>query len=234
MLFLSHTHKCLCVIKAQQEDREKNYMDFLATEELNLIPNNTEIDCPICFCTIQPGEGVVLRECLHAFCRSDMLKESVALAYAVKQVHAIHKILWFIFQCGSMCTDEQRVSKRDNSEQSRCWGVLSRGMWKPAAGPGDQSGDLSHFSTKFMQKPSQCCHYYCRFTAIAASEWRGTLAFPRAPPEDRRKPRRSQLPLSDSKLPWLVYLRGRRERVPLPTLRWKQLHSVPGRFLLCA
>lgn len=55
--------------QAQQEEREKNYMDFLATEEQNLIPNNTEIDCPICFSTIQPGEGAILRECLHAFCR---------------------------------------------------------------------------------------------------------------------------------------------------------------------
>lgn len=61
------------VIKAQQEERERNYMDFLATEEQNLIPNSTENDCPICFSTIQPGEGAVLRECLHTFCRFDML-----------------------------------------------------------------------------------------------------------------------------------------------------------------
>lgn len=229
MLFLSQTHKCLCVIKAQQEEREKNYMDFLATEEQNLIPNNTEIDCPICFCNIQPGEGAVLRECLHAFCRSDVLKESVALACAVK--HAIHKILWFIFHCGSMCTDEQGVSKRDNSEQSRCCGVLSRGMWKPAAGPGDQGGDCHTFPLNSRKNLANVVIMTARFAAIAASEWRGTLAFPWAPPEDRRKPRRPQLSLSDSKLPWLVYLRGRRERVPLPTLRWKQLHSVPGRFL---
>ncbi|TNM88688.1 ranBP-type and C3HC4-type zinc finger-containing protein 1 [Takifugu flavidus] len=56
-------------IQAQQEEREKNYTEFLATEEQNLIPNSTEIECPICFSAIQPGEGAVLRECLHAFCR---------------------------------------------------------------------------------------------------------------------------------------------------------------------
>lgn len=72
-------------------------MDFLATEEQNLIPNSTESDCPICFSTIQPGEGAVLRECLHTFCRSDMLEASVALSCAVKQVHAIHKRLMFHF-----------------------------------------------------------------------------------------------------------------------------------------
>lgn len=101
MLFLSQTHKCLCVIKAQQEEREKNYMDFLATEEQSLIPNNTEIDCPICFSIIQPGEGAVLRDCLHAFCRSDMLKDLVALSMCCKasachtQNTVIHFPMWF-------------------------------------------------------------------------------------------------------------------------------------------
>lgn len=71
-----HGHTCLCVVKAQQEERQKNYTELLATEEQNLIPNSTEIECPICFSTIQPGEGAVLRECLHAFCRSDPLKTS--------------------------------------------------------------------------------------------------------------------------------------------------------------
>lgn len=55
--------------QAQKEERERNYLNLLATEEQNLIPNTAEADCPICFSTMQPGEGIVLRECLHTFCR---------------------------------------------------------------------------------------------------------------------------------------------------------------------
>ncbi|XP_026161743.1 ranBP-type and C3HC4-type zinc finger-containing protein 1 [Mastacembelus armatus] len=55
--------------EAQKVEREKNYLDLLATEEQNLIPNATQMDCPVCFCPIEPGEGIILRECLHVFCR---------------------------------------------------------------------------------------------------------------------------------------------------------------------
>lgn len=74
------------VLKAQEEERVRNYMDFLATEDQNLISNTTETDCPICFSTVQPGEGIVLRECLHTFCRSDTANDCVALSaeYVVK------------------------------------------------------------------------------------------------------------------------------------------------------
>lgn len=68
----------LWVMKAQQEERERNYLYLLATEDVNLIPNATETDCPICFSTLQPGEGIVLRECLHTFCRSDAVNDFTA------------------------------------------------------------------------------------------------------------------------------------------------------------
>ncbi|XP_034551095.1 ranBP-type and C3HC4-type zinc finger-containing protein 1 [Notolabrus celidotus] len=55
--------------QAQEEERERNYLYLLATEDLHLIPNTTETECPICFSTLQPEEGIVLRECLHTFCR---------------------------------------------------------------------------------------------------------------------------------------------------------------------
>lgn len=59
------------VMKAQKEERERNYLSLLAAEEQSLIPNATEADCPICLCPVEPGDGIVLRECLHVFCRSD-------------------------------------------------------------------------------------------------------------------------------------------------------------------
>lgn len=68
------------VLKAQEEERVRNYMDLLATEDENLISNTTETDCPICFSMVQPGEGIVLRECLHTFCRSNTANDCVDLS----------------------------------------------------------------------------------------------------------------------------------------------------------
>ncbi|XP_075966580.1 ranBP-type and C3HC4-type zinc finger-containing protein 1 [Anarhichas minor] len=62
--------------EAQQEERQRNFLHLLATEDKNLIPNTTEVDCPICFCPLAAEEGVVLRECLHTFC-SDCLKATI-------------------------------------------------------------------------------------------------------------------------------------------------------------
>lgn len=79
----------LCIvgtaIKAQQEERERNYLYLLATDDQNLIPNTTETDCPICFSTLEPGEGVVLRECLHTFCRSDAVNGFVYVVKVIKK-----------------------------------------------------------------------------------------------------------------------------------------------------
>lgn len=62
--------------QAQQEEREQNYHYLLETDNIELIPNQDEVDCPICFTPLAPMEGVVLRECLHTFCR-DCLKGTI-------------------------------------------------------------------------------------------------------------------------------------------------------------
>lgn len=38
------------------------------TEE-GLIHNDEEFECPVCFGTIEVGEGVKLRNCLHDVCK---------------------------------------------------------------------------------------------------------------------------------------------------------------------
>jgi hypothetical protein len=38
-------------------------------ENLDVIPNVEMFECVVCFLEIEPGDGVVLRECLHTFCR---------------------------------------------------------------------------------------------------------------------------------------------------------------------
>jgi len=64
-------------MKAQQEERHNNFLHLLATEEPSLFPNATATDCPICFSAIPAQQGVVLRECLHTFCRSDMVDDFI-------------------------------------------------------------------------------------------------------------------------------------------------------------
>ncbi|XP_021379156.1 ranBP-type and C3HC4-type zinc finger-containing protein 1-like [Mizuhopecten yessoensis] len=60
----------------QLVQRQENFERLLAVEEQHLVSNTVEFDCPICFDTIEPGQGLVLRECLHSFCR-DCLQAAV-------------------------------------------------------------------------------------------------------------------------------------------------------------
>ncbi|RXN04352.1 ranBP-type and C3HC4-type zinc finger-containing 1-like protein [Labeo rohita] len=58
------------------DERERNFQQLLETDAHSLVANVVELECAICFCNIMPGEGAVLRECLHSFCR-ECLKETV-------------------------------------------------------------------------------------------------------------------------------------------------------------
>ncbi|XP_011342108.1 uncharacterized protein LOC105282091 isoform X2 [Ooceraea biroi] len=46
------------------------YEELISLENWDVIPNSEPIECPICFVTYGPREGVILRDCLHMFCRS--------------------------------------------------------------------------------------------------------------------------------------------------------------------
>ncbi|XP_035244055.1 ranBP-type and C3HC4-type zinc finger-containing protein 1 [Anguilla anguilla] len=62
--------------QALEDQRQKNFQNLLQTDEHSLVPNDTELECPVCFIPILPGEGAILRECLHTFCR-DCLKGTI-------------------------------------------------------------------------------------------------------------------------------------------------------------
>ncbi|TSM44114.1 RanBP-type and C3HC4-type zinc finger-containing protein 1 [Bagarius yarrelli] len=51
------------------EERQKNFLSLLETDNQDLISNKEELSCPICCEQVLAGEGVTLRECLHSFCR---------------------------------------------------------------------------------------------------------------------------------------------------------------------
>ncbi|XP_011312874.1 uncharacterized protein [Fopius arisanus] len=52
------------------ESAKMEYSELMMLEKCGLVPNINTIECPICFITYGPLEGVVLRDCLHTFCRA--------------------------------------------------------------------------------------------------------------------------------------------------------------------
>lgn len=52
-----------------EELKLKRYEHLMSLENSDLIPNSVPIECPICFAPYGPCEGVILRDCLHMFCR---------------------------------------------------------------------------------------------------------------------------------------------------------------------
>ena len=64
------------IIKEEEEEeciseevRMERYEALISLENCDVIPNSESIECPICFVTYGPQEGVILRDCLHMFCR---------------------------------------------------------------------------------------------------------------------------------------------------------------------
>ncbi|KAM4606363.1 ranBP-type and C3HC4-type zinc finger-containing protein 1 [Polymixia lowei] len=54
---------------AKEEERRENFARLVMLDGQDLVPNPEAVDCRICYLDLQPGEGVLLRECLHCFCR---------------------------------------------------------------------------------------------------------------------------------------------------------------------
>ncbi|XP_066289168.1 ranBP-type and C3HC4-type zinc finger-containing protein 1-like [Branchiostoma lanceolatum] len=63
------TEKSDCGRGAELRRREANLQELMLAEQQFLVPNTLEFECAICFMDVDPGEGVVLRDCLHSFCR---------------------------------------------------------------------------------------------------------------------------------------------------------------------
>ncbi|XP_072007147.1 ranBP-type and C3HC4-type zinc finger-containing protein 1-like isoform X2 [Engystomops pustulosus] len=55
--------------KAQEMERQQNFLHLMQMDNEVLIPNQEPIECQICFTDVPAGDGVLLRECLHSFCR---------------------------------------------------------------------------------------------------------------------------------------------------------------------
>ncbi|XP_074745762.1 sharpin [Strix uralensis] len=55
--------------QALEAERLRNFQQLLQLEEEVLVASREVLECRICYQQVAPGEGVLLRECLHAFCR---------------------------------------------------------------------------------------------------------------------------------------------------------------------
>lgn len=53
----------------RKQSRTNEYELLKALDDVDLIVNQEKFDCQICFTTIGVCEGVVLRDCLHSYCR---------------------------------------------------------------------------------------------------------------------------------------------------------------------
>lgn len=47
----------------------QHYNELLSLDTTDVVPNSEPFECPVCFMKFSAKEGVVLRDCLHVFCR---------------------------------------------------------------------------------------------------------------------------------------------------------------------
>lgn len=60
-----------------QDETSNHYLELLSLDNLNDIAVNTEaFECAVCFVEYEPTEGVVLRNCLHTFCK-DCIRNTI-------------------------------------------------------------------------------------------------------------------------------------------------------------
>ncbi|XP_031465325.1 sharpin isoform X2 [Phasianus colchicus] len=59
-----------------EAERLQNFQQLLQLEQEVLVPNQEGMECRICYQHVPPGQGVLLRECLHNFCR-DCLRQVI-------------------------------------------------------------------------------------------------------------------------------------------------------------
>lgn len=62
-----------------QTSLPQDYMRLVELDEQDLVPSMEAFECSVCFLGIEPGQGVLLRDCLHMFCR-ECLSSSVRYA----------------------------------------------------------------------------------------------------------------------------------------------------------
>ncbi|XP_057201187.1 ranBP-type and C3HC4-type zinc finger-containing protein 1 [Triplophysa rosa] len=55
--------------QAREAERRENFARLVQIDGQDLVPNPERVECRICYVELESGEGVLLRECLHCFCK---------------------------------------------------------------------------------------------------------------------------------------------------------------------
>ncbi|XP_077085196.1 ranBP-type and C3HC4-type zinc finger-containing protein 1 isoform X1 [Siphateles boraxobius] len=55
--------------QAREAERRENFARLVQMDGHDLVPNPERVECRICYVELESGEGVLLRECLHCFCK---------------------------------------------------------------------------------------------------------------------------------------------------------------------
>lgn len=76
--------------QAREAERRENFARLVMLDGKDLVPNPDAVDCRICYLDLQPGEGVLLRECLHCFCRyHSETQETVSQSAILLTLHLV-------------------------------------------------------------------------------------------------------------------------------------------------
>lgn len=56
-------------LQTEADEKRKNYERMMMLEKADLIPATEPFECSVCLSTCEAADGVMLRDCLHIFCR---------------------------------------------------------------------------------------------------------------------------------------------------------------------
>ncbi|XP_020781283.1 ranBP-type and C3HC4-type zinc finger-containing protein 1 isoform X2 [Boleophthalmus pectinirostris] len=107
--------------QAREEERRENFARLVMLDGQDLVPNPEPVDCRICYSELQPGEGVLLRECLHCFCRSCL--RSVIMLSEEPEVSCPYRDDTYACACS---LQEREIRALVSTEEYERW--LQRGL----------------------------------------------------------------------------------------------------------
>ncbi len=56
-------------VEVIEKEKPKTYLELVELDDINCVSNSEPFECPVCFLDTDVGEGIVLRDCLHTFCK---------------------------------------------------------------------------------------------------------------------------------------------------------------------
>ncbi|XP_068615178.1 ranBP-type and C3HC4-type zinc finger-containing protein 1-like [Brachionichthys hirsutus] len=107
--------------QAREEERKENFAQLMMIDSQDLLPNPEPVDCRICYVDLKPGEGVLLRECLHCFCRECL--RSVVMLSEEPEVSCPYRDETYSCTCS---LQEREIRALVSAEEYERW--LQRGL----------------------------------------------------------------------------------------------------------